>query len=192
MKNKKNMPIYCGVIAFGVLLITIVLTFLRTMFPNMDIHPLFNLVVVLFAIVDLLLWGFFIFLIVKKIMNKHIITKGVVTEAQYVSHTYFASINGLNLYNINYLCWCNGKLKEQKSHNHTFAEVMALKKMKNFKVKVYGNHSAIVEDLSNIEQKEEIDVLMGELNSNIVCEYCGASNNENEKKCPNCGAILKR
>lgn len=145
-----------------------------------------------FLIVDIIFWVSSIRLIIRKHKDKQAIESGVVCEATYVSHKLTVTVNGVGIYEVVYKCNNKGITKEYKSVGYSYSEAIALQEMKTFKAKVSGAHGVIIEDLQNIENKNEIEYLLEGLTKNkqekIKCEYCGSLYENSLSKCPNCGS----
>ena len=145
-----------------------------------------------FFTIDIILWVNSIGLIIRKHKDKQAIESGVVCEATYVSHKLTATVNGVGIYKVFYKCNNKGITKKYSSVGHSYAEAIALQDIKTFKVKVSGNHAVIVEDLQNIDNKNEIEYLFEGLTKNkqkkVKCQYCGSYYDSSLSKCPNCGA----
>lgn len=144
--------------------------------------------ILIFAFFDIILWALFFSGVVKSVRNKRVITNGTEFTATFVSFGSNVAVNNVPMFYITYT-WKNeqGEQKEGKSSSdYTIHEAEAFEKAKNFKIKVLGKHSAIITKPSELIVKLKDGAISDE--GKVSCEYCSAVFNQEENKCPHCGA----
>ena len=150
-----------------------------------------GLFVVIFGVVDGLLWVAVIVTIFKEIKKKSISKKGTEYTATYMAMSSNVKVNNVPMYAISYF-WKDekGEIHEDKSgHDFYYKEALAYSNAGTFKIRAVGEDSVItsrpsklIYDLNKTEKQLE------KSEQYIKCEYCNSRFEKSYTKCPYCGA----
>ena len=147
--------------------------------------------IIIFTVVDMLMWALFVGSVVKSIKNKKVADKGKEYTATFVSFATNLMVNNVPMFFITYV-WENEngeKIEGKSASDYTIHEAEAFERAKHFKIKVLGNDSIIVTQPSQLIAQFKVET--PKTQDKIVCEYCNSLYSAEKTKCPSCGAQRK-
>ena len=150
-----------------------------------------GMIVIVFAVVDGLLWLAVIVTIIKEIKKKSISKKGTEYTATYIAMSSNVKVNNVPMYAITY-CWKDekGEIHEDKSgHDFYYKEAIAYSNAGSFKIRAIGEDSVITSRPSKLIYELNKTEKQLEKNEQYVrCGYCNSRFEKSNLKCPYCGA----
>jgi hypothetical protein len=153
-----------------------------------------NILFIVLVIVAIMFYCKTIAAFIKEARTKKIDVLGIDALGSFVEKTETMAINGAKYYTVTFNS-VNEKGKSVKcvtSKCFLEEEVIALEKLKNFKVKVMGNLGIIVEDVHRLVLGGDEEIKKVAMQRMVYkCEYCGGEITGEEKTCKQCGAAHK-
>lgn len=150
-------------------------------------------ILIVFTIVDVLLWGGVVLTIVAMVKDKQLLKHGKEFLATFVSSYSIGSVNGKQVFRIAYF-WKNqdGMHVEGKSRNlFTEDEVSIFQTAKEFRIKAIGKKSVVVSTPAELMAQHSLNTLEPQ-QEYCKCNYCGAIYSKELVKCSECGALKEK
>ena len=149
------------------------------------------LIVIIFGVVDGLLWIAAIVTIVKEFKKRAIGKKGTEYTATFMAMTSNVKVNNVPRYAISYF-WKDekGEIHEDKSgHDFSYKEALAYSNAGTFKIRAIGEDSVITSRPSKLlYQLNKTEKQLEKSEQFIRCPYCNSRFEKSNTKCPYCGA----
>lgn len=147
--------------------------------------------VIIFGVVDGLLWLAVITTIFKEIKKKSISKKGTEYTATFMAMSSNVRVNNVPMYAISYF-WKDekGEIHEDKSgHDFAYKEALAYSDAGTFKIRAIGEDSVITSRPSKLlYQLNKTEKQLEKSEQYVKCAYCNSRFEKSNSKCPYCGA----